>query len=99
MHQALFVSEITFNIAQACAPGYKHASALNPNKPLLQYGTLYAVAQTCRALRIVYLPRIYEHIEVWINRGGYHGYKHLASRLKWFNRLLLPERDLANLVQ
>lgn len=61
---------------------------------------LWPLAQTCRALRNIYLARVYEHMEAWINRGGYQqGYNHIGKRLGWMCKLLTQERELAKLVR
>ena len=52
MHRCLLVDEVSHRIAEACAPDYKNPVVYRSEPPheKPQLRTLYALAQTCRAL-------------------------------------------------
>ena len=61
---------------------------------------LRPLTQTCRVLRNVYLPRVYEQMEAWIVRGGNkQWYKYLGERLEKISKRCMKEKELAKLVQ
>ena len=60
---------------------------------------LRPLTQTCRVLRSMYLPVVYEHTEAWIVRGKGQWYKQLGDRLESVCNRFARSPEHAKLVQ
>ena len=60
---------------------------------------LRPLSQTCRALRRMYLPVVYEHMDAWIIHGHRSWFLQLINRLERTCKHLALQPELAMLVQ